>query len=113
MRPALPLLLLGVLILREYYAVTRSARLTYTVLALIILAQLTVWHSTTPLLLPISLAIVSVTPIAVHLVNRKHGSWRPNVNLLRFARSFPNVRLVERKFDVDVDWLTGRVAILD
>jgi hypothetical protein len=70
-------LFLGVLLLRQHYDRQGANRLLYTILLLIGVAQLTIWHSTTPMLLPVILAALSLTPALVKLVNRQQGHWRP------------------------------------
>lgn len=60
-------MLLGVLVLRAYYTPSTSGKFKYTLIALIGLTQLTIWHSTTPMVLPLILATASLTPVAVWL----------------------------------------------
>jgi len=69
-------LLLGVLVLREYYSTSETVKITYTIIALIALSQITIWHSTTPILLPILMVSISFTPVWVWLAtgrNKKVG----------------------------------------
>ena len=79
------LLLLGSLLMREYYNPSGAGKVISTGIALLLLGQLTIWHSTTPLMLPLALLATAFTPLGVKLVNRKAGSWRPNGTFLRFA----------------------------
>jgi hypothetical protein len=70
------LVLLGALLIREYYTRPGAYRATFSVLALLSVGQLTIWHSTTPMLLPVLLGVVSVTPLAVKIVaRRRDGPW--------------------------------------
>jgi hypothetical protein len=70
-------LFLGVLLLRQHYDRRGGNRLLYTVIVLLGVVQLVIWHSTTPMLLPVILVALSLTPVLVKLVNRQEGSWRP------------------------------------
>ncbi len=73
----IPLLLfLGVLLVSEYYSDTASERVTYSLLAILVLVQLTLWHTTTPLLLLVLLVFIAFTPLLVRLATgqRRKGS---------------------------------------
>jgi hypothetical protein len=61
-------LLLIILLVREYYCTSLPEKSTYTVLALILLFQLVVWHTTTPILLVALLVILSFTPVLIRLI---------------------------------------------
>lgn len=61
-----PLLFLMTLLLaREFYSNSDTERFTFTVLALLTLVQITVWHSTTPMILLLLLVSVAFTPAFV------------------------------------------------
>jgi hypothetical protein len=77
------MMFLGGLLVREYYCSLTSEKFIYTLLALVALVQLTVWHSTTPLLLLVLLVGVSFTPILVWLVTGRKKAVRINTNFLR------------------------------
>jgi hypothetical protein len=80
----LPLLLiLGTLVLRSYYGA--SSRLIYTLIFLLGVIQLVLWHSTTPLLLPILLVSVSLTPAVVKLVREQQIQFVVDIGFLRVA----------------------------
>jgi hypothetical protein len=78
-------MVLGAMVLREYYSTSSRSKLVYTLVALIGLAQLVIWHSTTPMVLPVILASISLTPAVVWLVRRSVGSLSLTSSFLRLA----------------------------
>jgi lipid-A-disaccharide synthase-like uncharacterized protein len=79
------LLFLSVLLLREYYCNTTSERIIYTLIALLVLVQLTIWHSTTPLILLLLLVSVSLTPVLIWLITGRKKRTRINARFLQFG----------------------------
>jgi hypothetical protein len=82
----LPLLLiLATLVLRGYYSDSRSTKLIYTLVFLLGIIQLVFWHSTTPLLLPLLLVSLSLTPAIVRLVRDQKIAVTVDTSFLRVA----------------------------
>lgn len=79
----IPLLcFMSIMLVREYFCTTISENIIYTLLALITLVQLTIWHSTTPLLLLMILVGVSFTPVLVWLVTDRNKKVSINIRFL-------------------------------
>jgi hypothetical protein len=78
-------LLLSSLLLREFHDAAPRSRVTYSIMALLAIAQLTVWHSTTPMLMPILLIGVSLTPVLVKVLDRRAGRWLPRLSFVWLA----------------------------
>ena len=76
---------MSILLVREYFSTTISENITYTLLALITLVQLTIWHSTTPLLLLMILVGVSFTPVLVWLVTDRNKKVSINIRFLNMS----------------------------
>ncbi|HEY3312583.1 MAG TPA: hypothetical protein VGK00_13160 [Anaerolineales bacterium] len=79
------ILFLGALLLREYYSNSMSEKIIFTLIALIVLIQLAVWHSTTPLILLLLLASISFTPVAVWIATDRNREVRINVRFLEMC----------------------------
>ena len=77
------ILFLGILLIREYYCTLLYDKFIYTLLALIVLVQLTIWHSTTPLILLIVLVSISLTPILVWLATGRRTKVRINFHFIQ------------------------------
>lgn len=71
--------ILGLLLLREYYTDSSQQKRFFTFVISLTLVQLVIWHSTTPLILPVILASVALTPAAANLIRRR--KFRVQVNL--------------------------------
>jgi hypothetical protein len=71
------LMILGVLAVREFVAVSPALRRRYLLVSLLFLAQVLVWHSSTPLVLAAVLAAASLTPLLVWLTGT--GPRRPRL----------------------------------
>jgi hypothetical protein len=76
---------LGVLFAREFLSTSVSEKMVYTLLALIALVQLTLWHSTTPLLLVLILLGAAFTPVLVWLVTGRKTKTEINTHFLRLG----------------------------
>jgi hypothetical protein len=61
------------------------AKFVLTLIALIGLAQLIIWHSLTPMLLPLILISVSLTPALASLLRRAAKGFSLAISFLRFA----------------------------
>jgi hypothetical protein len=79
------IMLFGILLVREYYCTSKSELFIYTILALIVLIQLTIWHPTTPLILLIILVSLSLTPVLVWLVTDRTKKVSINLRYLRMS----------------------------
>jgi hypothetical protein len=79
------MMLLGILVVREYGDLAPGDRLAYTVLAVIGLFQLVFWHSTTPMLVPLFLGIGALAPAVAWLVRRRWRRVSLSTGLLRVA----------------------------
>jgi hypothetical protein len=82
----IPLLLfLSALLVREYFGASIREKISYSLLALIALLQLTVWHTTTPLLLLLILISVSFTPVLFWFVMERKTKARVNFRFLEMS----------------------------
>lgn len=77
--------LFAVLAVRELAAVSASARRAYTIVAVVLLAQLVLWHSTTPMFVPIFLGAAAFTPTLVRLASGVRPRLAVAPGLIRFA----------------------------
>lgn len=78
-------LLFAALVVREFYSVSLKAKRIYSLIAVIAVLQITVWHSTTPMAAPVVLALTSATPVVVWIVDRNAGRPRLAAGPLWFA----------------------------
>lgn len=77
------ILFLGALFIREHSRILNSKKVSYTLVALIVLFQLTIWHSTTPFILLLILVGVSLTPVLVWLIEGRKKRVSINTRFLR------------------------------